>query len=232
LSRQSSGGMTLIEVMVALALLSLLSIGMVTSFRLGEHAYRQITAAATSDRDQLSAQRFVRQIIESTSPLQQYAQARVTVFGLEGTVSQLSVTAPMPQGGGGAGNYRYEFLESSDERGLKSLIVRWSLDRSATPSRTSVATEEALHQEVLLNNIGSVDWAYLASPEPNSFNVAAAERWSSSWTGNRKPPVLVRLRVTFPPGDRRRWPELIAGPRVTDDPNCQFDVVSQACRET
>lgn len=230
--RRTNLGMTLIEVMVALVLLSLLSIGLVTSFRLGEHTYHQLTAAVTADRDVVAAQRFVRQILESTYPFQQPAGSRVPAFGLEGSATELTVTAPMPQGGGGRGHYRYQLVVQADGAGLKTLLIRSTLDRNGTLALASSSSGGESHEEALLEGIESLEWAYLQPDDTLGSASRADRRWASSWSGSKSPPVLVRLRVTFPPGDRRRWPELLIDPRVTDDSGCQFDVVAQACRET
>ncbi len=223
-------GMTLIEVMVALALLSLLSVGIVTAFRLGEHTYRQITEAVTADQEVMGTQRFVRQIIESAHPFQQLEGERTAVFGLEGTSNQLALTAPMPQSSGAGGNYRYELIEVTGDHGLKRLTVRWTLDRHGSQGIAPVFTIGAPQEEVLLEGVESVEWGYQGFAEAHESSVTMESRWSTSWTGP-KPPALVRLRVNFPAGSRRHWPELIISPFATDDPECQFDVVSQTCRE-
>jgi general secretion pathway protein J len=230
--RRANLGMTLLEVMVALVLLSLLSIGLVTSFRLGERTYHQLTAAVTADRDVVAAQRFVRQILESTYPFQQPTGSRIPAFGLEGSATELTVTAPMPQGGGGRGHYRYQLVVQTTRAGLKTLLVRSTLDRNGTLAMASSSSGGESHEEALLEGIDSLEWAYLR-PDDTLGSVSADDRrWASSWSESKSPPVLVRLRVTFPPGDRRRWPELLIDPRVTDDSGCQFDVVAQSCRET
>jgi general secretion pathway protein J len=223
--------MTLVEVMVALTLLALLSVGIVTAFRLGERTYRTLTVAVVADRDLLTTQRFLRQILESTYPFQQPAAARVVAFGLEGSATQLAVTAPMPDSDGARGNYRYVLELQPDGRGLNRLRVRWSLDRKGTSAGSSTASAGDPHEEVLLEGIRSIDWAYLKRAESNAPGVGDERQWLSEWTGSKRPPALIRLRVVFPAGDRRHWPELLVVPRVTDDSNCQFDVVSQACRE-
>lgn len=230
-SQRTSHGMTLIEVMVALALLSLLSVGLITAFRLGGRTWHQITAVATSDRDVVTAQRFLRHILESTHPFRQPPGSRVTTFGLEGSARDLRVTAPMPQASGLGGNYRYELTEESGDRGLRRLRVRWWLDRNGSLIIPNTSVTGDPHEEILLDGVDSIAWSYLRATEHDNPSVPITERWQSSWTGNLKPPALVRLQVSFPSGDRRRWPELIVDPRVTDDSDCQFDVVSQACRE-
>jgi general secretion pathway protein J len=224
--------MTLIEVMVALVLLSLLSIGIVTSFRLGERTYRQVTAVEAADQDVVIAQHFLRRILESTYPFRQPPGSRVTAFGLEGTATELMVTAPMTEGNGGRGDYRYNLVVQTDGRGSKSLLVRWVLDRNGTLALSSSTSGGESHEEVVLAGIESLEWAYLGSASSASGALIDQRRWSPGWSGSKHPPALVRLRVTFPAGDRRRWPELLVDPRVTDDSGCEFDMVSQSCRET
>ena len=231
-TRRQNLGMTLIEVMVALALLSLLSIGIVTSFRLGERTYRQVTAVETSDQDVMIAQHFLRHILESTYPFRQPPGSRVTAFGLEGSATELVVTAPMPEGSGGRGDYRYDLVVQTDAQGSKSLLVRWALDRNGTLALSSSNSGGESHEETVLAGIESLEWGYLTSEGSTSTAFIDSRRWSPSWSGNRNPPALVRLRVTFPDGDRRRWPELLIDPRITDDSGCEFDMVSQTCRQT
>jgi general secretion pathway protein J len=224
--------MTLIEVMVALVLLSLLSIGIVTSFHLGERAYRQVTAVETADQEVATAQHFLRRILESTYPFRQPSGSRVTAFGLEGSASELMVTAPMPESSGDRGHYRYHLVVQTDARGAKNLLVRWVLDRHGAPAIASANSGGEPHEEILLAGVESLEWAYLGVEASRSAGSAEEQRWFSSWSGNKAPPSLVRLRVTFPDGDRRHWPQLLIDPRVTDDSACEFDMVSQACRET
>lgn len=231
-ARRLNRGMTLIEAMVALVLLSLLSMGIVTSFRIGERTYRQVTSLETADQDVVTAQHFLRQILESTYPFRQPSGSRVVAFGLEGSATELTVTAPMPQSSGDRGHYRYELVVETDARGSKNLLVRWVLDRNGTLAVSSLSSGGESHEEVLLAGIGSLEWAYLGPDSSASAAFNEERRWFSIWSGNKTPPFLVRLRVTFPDGDRRRWPELLIDTRVTDDSACEFDMVSQTCRET
>lgn len=230
--RRSIHGMTLVEVMVSLALLALLSAGLVSSFRLGERTYRQLTTGITADRDLVTAQSFLRQVLETAYPIRPDPGARVSAFGLEGSETQLAVTAPMPRGAGGSGHYRYEFVVETTAGGSKKLVVHWSLDRNGASAAFDGATSDASHSETLIEGLQTLEWGYLEPVRPTDTLTLGAARWRSSWSESRKLPALVRLRVTFPPKDARRWPELLVAPRVTDAASCQFDAVSQTCRET
>ncbi|TLY77022.1 MAG: hypothetical protein E6K49_09445, partial [Gammaproteobacteria bacterium] len=127
-ARTRSTGMTLIETTVALALLALLSIGLVTSFRLGERVYGQVTRLDSSARDTVAVQRFLRQTLESAYPAHPHAGDPAMGFGFEGAPGQLRFIAPMPQSAGAAGYYRYEVLVETTQAS-KNLIVRWMADR-------------------------------------------------------------------------------------------------------
>jgi general secretion pathway protein J len=208
-------GMTLIEALVALALLSLLSAGLISTFQLGQRTYRQIVRFDRSNADIAITHRFVRRVLESAYPFEPEQEARDRA-GLQGTADTLEVTAPASLADGGTGNRRYELRVES--KGVsKNLVVSSHLDRNGLPS----SADGTAPAEVLLANIESVEWAYAERPS----------EWLSEWVSRWRPPTLVRLRVRFPDGDPRHWPDLLITPRITDDSNCQFDVVSQNCRE-
>ena len=44
-------------------------------------------------------------------------------------------------------------------------------------------------------------------PRPGSPG-SPAPAWASAWAGNDLP-LLIRLRVVFPPGDGRHWPDIV-----------------------
>ena len=217
-------GMTLIEALVALALIALLSLGLLSAFQLGSRTYRQVTRTDSGSWDVLVAQRFLRHILSSAYPFQPTAGSPSR--GINGSSDRLELTGPMPAAGGSMGHYRYVVALRSRSDGLYDLIVRSGLDRNGP---APPVTDAGTRSDVLLKGVTRVQWAYLA-PQENDGSRIAQSRWLNSW--NRvTPPLLVRLRVTFPAGDARIWPELLAHPRITDDAQCQFDVVSQACRE-
>lgn len=57
---------------------------------------------------------------------------------------------------------------------------------------------------VLARNIARLDMAY--------WPAAEGAGWSNVWTSGQ-PPELIRPRLIFPPGDPRRWPDIVAAPQ-------------------
>ncbi|MGA7538943.1 MAG: prepilin-type N-terminal cleavage/methylation domain-containing protein [Steroidobacteraceae bacterium] len=220
-------GMTLIEALVALALIALLSVGLLSAFRLGSRTYRQVARADSGSWHVVVASRFLRHILSSAYPFEPAAGSAAR--GINGSSDRLELTGPMPAAGGSMGHYRYVVALRTRADGLYDLIVRSSLDRNGTTPPVGNATSAA-SGEVLLQGIKGIKWAYLAPAASDGSSDTTPSQWLDSWN-HVKPPLLVRLRVAFPAGDGRLWPELIVHPRITDDAQCQFDVVSQSCRE-
>jgi hypothetical protein len=211
--------MTLIEVLVALALLSMLSVGLVTAFRTGHRGYERILEMDRAFADVVTAQRFLRSALESAYPFQPDKVFAQPPRGIEGTADRLSLTAEIAVDNAAAGYRRYTFAVVTRGGGRSDLVATSSVDRNGVNEEASVPD----HPDTVVAGVESVEWGYYDASEGTGG-------WRSSWS-ERKPPALVRLRVAFPRGDSRVWPELIVAPRITDDANCQFDVVAQACRE-
>lgn len=205
--RERAAGFTLLEMTVVLTLVALMSIAIVESLRFGGRAYTQVVRASEASWDVFVAQRFLRRAIESAYPFEP-DRAGGRAFGLEGSDAQLSVSAPAARSGAGGFN-RYEVLASPDNNEARrlNLLVKWRVDRHGQ----SGDGKRRHSEEVLLRNISRLQWSYLGA------SCGAPATWQDTWQGHREPPALVRVRVEFPEGDARHWPELIVAPRITDD---------------
>jgi len=220
--RGSEYGMTLIEMLVALALLSMLSVGLFAAFRLGEHSYQQVTRSAAGSREVLSVQGLVRRAIESSRIVRGAGRMPTGAHSLAGSTDHISFTAPMPLSEGARGDFRYELSAEPGSGGLRDLVAQWSLDGQGRHDSAPAANE------ILIAGAEEVTWSYFDAGDPE--RQLERRGWVSEWSEDRLP-ALVRLAIRFPPGDARVWPDLIAAPRSTDAAACQFDPVSQQCRE-
>ena len=64
-------------------------------------------------------------------------------------------------------------------------------------------------EATLIDDISGLQIAYYGSLERDS-----AAGWLDQWTGFRGLPQLIRVRVSFPPGDPRQWADLVIAPRL------------------
>ncbi len=223
--RRCGSGMTLIEVLTALAIFSLLASALLLAFRLANHTYRSLVRLNQGSWEVVVAQRFLRRVLESAYPFQQ--SPGTAAHGIDGMGSSLAVTGPMPAAAGLAGFYRYVFLLQKRADGLDNLVVEMALDRDGASVPLSVDGSAGEPKEILLERIQAASWSYLA-PKTDGLDISMQPTWVDGWH-RPTPPVLIRLRVTFPPRDPRVWPEFLVHPRITDDAECQFDAIVQLC---
>ena len=220
------GGFSLIEMVVALALVSLMSLAMLQAYRFSQRAMLQATLVDAASHDVASTQRFLRRVLEQVYPFEGGAggPSEGQPHGLMGETGRIEVTAPALATEGSAGLYRFDIAIEGDKTG--ELAVRWAQDRNGLQK----LNEKNGQREVLLTNVQSFSVDYLELVTLG--NGQMEPHWQETWLDRAMPPSLVRIRVTFAPGDKRRWPELVVAPRISTDANCVFDVVSQMCRAT
>ncbi len=79
----------------------------------------------------------------------------------------------------------------------------------------------------LLSGAAELELSYFGSDRfsPNP-------RWQSLWADREQPPELIRVRIRFPAGDNRTWPELVVRPRANVNTACRINSFSGRCGVT
>lgn len=212
---RSIAGFTLIEMVVAMALMAMLAVGLFEGLRFTQRTYDKTVVQAEKTWQIFTAQRWLRGVLESAYPQEPVDSGVPAHHGVEGAHDRVQVIAPAPASLSGGGFYLYRIEMRARPQGGRDIVVSWEPEISSSVRRRDPMSE------VLIENVIGMEWSYYANGN-----------WSPSWQAQRNLPQLIRMSVTFAPGDSRRWPELLVVPRITDDANCIFDVVAQRCRES
>jgi general secretion pathway protein J len=70
-------------------------------------------------------------------------------------------------------------------------------------------------------------------PEANSaVGAGVVSRWQQRWSNRNVLPLLVSLRLDFPSGDKRSWPELVVRLRAANGDTCERDLRTDDCKGT
>ncbi len=212
----AEAGMTLIEMMVAMALLALLSMGLYGGLSLGTNAWRRGIAHNAGDDSVRFLQSFLRREIEQAYPAYLAQDAAHPQIDFSGGADQLEFLAPAPEALIGGGDARLSLSTEPGIGGMQLILV----------ARPEMADENAsLARETLLTGVRSVQFAYFGPDE-----AGGGAQWRENWAGRTTLPQLVRLRVAFPPDDPRIWPELVLAPRIAVDVSCIYDPLTRYCR--
>lgn len=210
-------GFSLIELLVALALLSLLSGALIQAVQFALRTERATGTRANDSDAVASTQLFLRRTLGSLYPYEPATVENASV--VIGTRESLEFTADAPRAAALRGHYRYR-IEVRQDGEARELIVRADIDRAGF-----VTLPPRDRAEVLLSGFERLEFSYWQRTDDG------AGRWSPAWTERHRAPDLVRLRVSFPAGDRRQFPELLVRTRIDADAQCEFDPVSRRCRE-
>jgi general secretion pathway protein J len=192
--RQS--GFTLLETLVVVVVLGLLIAGLGHGVHAGLALWnaQQRRVSETAELD--AGARILRSLLTgiAVAPAGGIGGAAAT-NGFRGDAEHLSFIGDLPTGLGPTRR-----ADIKIELHNKNLILTWTphlheipLGPPPSPTKTE-----------LVADVTQLDIAYWGASTPDQ-----PEAWQPQWAGPA-PPALVRIRLIFPKGDQRRWPDLIA----------------------
>jgi general secretion pathway protein J len=183
-----SKGFTLLELLVGIVILGFILAGLTQGVRYGLHAAdsQQRMVDAKSEMD--AVDRALRRLIVQADPGS--AHDGPTLHGTEGRLLFVSV---LPAAIAGPVAQPANIAIGIDA--AHRLVLRW------TPHwHAHLFGPPPVPQEVeLLTGIDGVHFAYWANG------------WHDSWD-DAALPALIRIRIVFPPGDPRHWPDIVVAP--------------------
>jgi general secretion pathway protein J len=208
-------GFTLLELLVAITLLGALMAALFGALRLGTRVWETGEAQLDASARVQIVQDFLRQQLGQTVPMIDLAEngRRADSMLFAGDGSTLRFVSMLPEHLG-AGARLLELARREHERGggPADMVIRIeTLDLTGDGD----ATDD--EERVLIEGIESLEIGYFGSANPGTAAV-----WWQQWQGQRDLPRLIRVRVGFPPGDRRVWPELIIALMVDLPPAFQL----------
>jgi len=195
--RQS--GFTLLEILVALVVLGFLMVGLTQGVRAGLTMWGAQTRRVGETADLDASARVLRRLLSGISlPAAGGVLGASSTEKFEALPESLTFVGDLPTGFGTTRRADIT-LELHEGR----LVLRWTPRRhelSIAPPPEPIETE-------LIRGVERFDLAYWGSPSPSE-----SAGWQSRWD-RRDIPELIRVRLGFAKGDRRRWPDLMTAPQ-------------------
>jgi general secretion pathway protein J len=198
-------GFTLVELLVGLGLMALISVLLFGGFRFGLRVWEAGDDRITATNEIEMAQHLLRQQIAESQPVVLAPELERAPVLFRGDAGGLLFVAPLPAHHGVGGFYLFSLAADRAQKDHQ-LVLRWRRFRSDKVDATAFDPKD---RSVLVNGVGSIEIRYFGRPTAN-----APARWLESWDGAHGLPQLVRVRILFPRGDGRQWPELVVAPRL------------------
>jgi general secretion pathway protein J len=177
-------------VLIALAVFGLLLAGLTQGVRYGLQARRAQARISANHDDMDATGRALRHMIERMDPGDGVDPAPIAA-----SRDRLEFITVLPDGPDIPAARRVEATLLLDR--AHRLILRWRPYLHAWSLRPA---PEPLTTE-LLSGVAQMELSYWRP----------ARGWVTDWRFD-DPPALVRVRLVFPPGDPRRWPDIVAAP--------------------
>ena len=197
-------GFTLVELLVAITLLGLIAVALSGVIRFGIRAWE----AAADNGARVGRIEFVqdmlrRQLSQAVIPVNTDGFA-VEMTAFVGDAGSLRFLALLPPYLGAGGFYVFDIRLRDGDEGWDVQLV-WRLYRDAD-GLDAVENDEA-QQSTLMYDIEDIWFEYFGAEGPLD-----EPRWMDRWESPDRLPRAVAIYVTFPQGDRRLWPPLVATP--------------------
>ncbi len=215
---RNQAGFILVEALVAVTLLSLLSIVLARGLSFGIDAWVRGSAHSDQLSHTLAVQGLLRDVVGQAYPYFLSSDPTHPYVDFEGTRESLALLAPAPAAFGVAGRSRFR-LSTTKRNGLSDLVMTSQAELAPADGPS------AIEKKTLLAGMASIEFTYFGTLRSEN-----ATRWHDRWTGQTALPQLLRVQVRFPEGDTRPWPDLVIAPRITADVGCVYDELSQHCR--
>lgn len=184
-------GFTLLEVLIALAVLGFLFVGLVQGVNFGLLAWTHAVRLTSSNDEFDAVDDTLRHLIENADPGDDLDPAPFS-----SSANRLNCITALPSALGPTPHRHMQaaLLIDANHR----LVLRWRPYVRAT----RLGSPPPFTETELLRGVSRIELAFW---RPGSS-------WTSVW---HLPdlPALVRIRLLFPAGDRRHWPDIVAAPR-------------------
>jgi general secretion pathway protein J len=194
----TSSGYTLIEMMVSLSLLGLIGLLLSGSFQFGARTWEITSQEVDRIGEVEAAQSLLRRQVGQVLPLTFRGQAAEPETVFVGGTQDLRFAAPLSLHQSDAGLYVF-VLGTSTTGPTEDLVVQWQVYRPDWPA-TGAPLGEPL---VVVADIADLQLTYFGR-----VNEEADPVWQTEWKA-KGVPMLLRIDIAFPEGDRRSWPTFI-----------------------
>jgi len=211
--RSREAGYTLVELLASLIIIGMVSVMMLSGISAGRRVWERADIANAQGETISGAQMLLRERVERSFPATRYDKipTYADFFGAANAVNFLSpprdIHAP-------SGLVRYTLALAPNGDLILSALTDLAIDPKA-----------AGEPLVLLHNVQQLDIAYFGVAPPDKDPA-----WHDQWQFRATLPLLMRVRVQFPPEDTRAWPDLLIKPFATVDSMCVLTVMTGKCR--
>jgi general secretion pathway protein J len=221
MKRSSQAGFTLIELVVAMALLGTMMVLLYSglTFSLRSWDAGEVNGRRTADRR--IGENFLRRELSELFPMR-WKDAMMVRFAFDGQAQRLRFVSSRPAGvsQGGLSLVSLEIEQEPGPARVRNLVMRRAMPDDDAKDFTPLDHAE---RTVLIAGIDSVAFDYFGSE--NDFS---QPQWTNSWKFDARIPELIRMRVKADEGAAAQ--EMVVRINLGEEAGCLENVFQRVCR--
>jgi general secretion pathway protein J len=210
---RGEAGFTLLELLAALTILGVLMAMMFGGLRFGARVWETGDRSLRGLAELQTASGFIRRQIAQAVPADTgWGEQEAARAAFRGTEHAFRLVGPAPSQFLPGGLYEMVFGISDAAAGPRDFSLWWRpLARGDEAAAVGIEADWRTRQAVLIEGVAEVRISYFGRGE----EMDEEPRWHERWDTTALPPALVSVRVAFPAGDRRFWPDLVVAPMAS-----------------
>lgn len=198
----ASKGFTLIEVLIAMTLLSIMVVLLFTSLKICADSWEKGESKITDVNEVAVVYNFFQRHLSVAKPLWNELSADEKAFSFQGNAHSLQFLSAFPASAGRSGLQLFSLNLQEDDNDQ-------SINVTITPFVPVVEGEIRQKEEVtLINHVSNFTLAYFGSDDGVS-----AGSWTEEWENKEVMPQLVKINISLE--NQIYWPEIIIDLKIT-----------------
>ena len=220
MTRGRQAGFTLIEVVVAMALLGTMMLLLYSGLTFGLRSWDSADANGRRTADRRIAENFLRREIGETFPMR-FKDPMTLKLAFEGKENSLRFVSARPAGISAMGLSLVGIeLENDPAKRTRNLVMRRAMPDDEAKD---FAPLERGERTVLFEGIDAVVFDYFGAE--NDFT---DPKWSEAWDHAGRIPQLIRIRIRTATGDM--LPEMVVRLMLGEEAGCLESAFQRVCR--
>jgi len=192
---KTRAGFTLIEVMIAMTLISIMMVLLVSSLKTSAESWEIGERKITEVNENAMVYHFFRRHLSSAKPLSNHFAQNQPAFSFQGTNRSLQFVSSFPASASRKGLQLFEIKLSDKDSG--------SIKVSLSPYFPALDNEARQTEEVvLIEDVAALKISYFSRTAED-----VAGQWTESWQEKPFLPELVKIKIELK--NERFWPEFI-----------------------
>lgn len=207
--KQTSSGFTLVELLVALTILSMVLTLLGSSVRFGARVAETVESRIALNQEIYLVQRMLRRQLQQALPALGRNGNMQRGLDFKAASDRIEFLAPAVSRAIRPGTYRFTLRIDQPATGQgigKTLVMTYVREGFELDENSGTAEPQEV---VILSGFASGEFSYLGVTGRSGAN------WLPEWSHTSSLPGLIRLRIRYPAAARSVWTDLIVAPKIT-----------------